>query len=201
MRGKISFRIKPHTCQGWWEGSNKTLCSPGPKDPTRDWVTAAFECLSVSWGGTDQQWPATGTGTLVAAGLGGIVHEPHHRATKQTTHKLENNYTKEVLALLRKFLNPQQISQPEDLTKGLRNPREFDFEGQGDMITELSQDWGNRLLEATNKTLCTPGPRRKEKCTQKRLSQTCVCPGVSSGGMGRQWPAEGSGALNRTVLA
>ena len=23
------------------------------------------------------------------------------------------------------------------------------------------QDWRNRLLEATNKTLCTPGPRRK----------------------------------------
>ena len=26
---------------------------------------------------------------------------------------------------------------------------------------ELTQDWGNRLLEDTNKTLCTPGPRRK----------------------------------------
>ena len=28
---------------------------------------------------------------------------------------------------------------------------------------ELTQDWGNRLLEGTNKTLCTPGPRRKEQ--------------------------------------
>ena len=27
---------------------------------------------------------------------------------------------------------------------------------------ELPQDWGNRLLEGTNKTLCTPGPRGKE---------------------------------------
>ena len=26
--------------------------------------------------------------------------EPHHRATKQTTHKLKNNFTKEILALL-----------------------------------------------------------------------------------------------------
>ena len=26
---------------------------------------------------------------------------------------------------------------------------------------ELTQDWGNRLLEGTNKTLCAPGPRRK----------------------------------------
>ena len=35
-----------------------------------------------------QQWPAVGTGTLVAAG---------HRATEKTTHKLQNNYTKEAL--------------------------------------------------------------------------------------------------------
>ena len=33
------------------------------------------------------------------------------------------------------------------------------------MITELIQDWENRLLEGINKTLCTPGPRRKEKLT------------------------------------
>ena len=30
-------------------------------------------------------------------------------------------------------------------------------------LPELTQDWGNRLFEGTNKTLCTPGPRRKEK--------------------------------------
>ena len=28
---------------------------------------------------------------------------------------------------------------------------------------ELTQDWINRLLDGTNKTLCTPGPRRKEQ--------------------------------------
>ena len=27
---------------------------------------------------------------------------------------------------------------------------------------ELTQDWRNRLLEGTNRNLCTPGPRRKE---------------------------------------
>ena len=49
-----------------------------------------------------------------------------------------------------------QICDPMD-------PREFDFEGQWDLITECLQDWGNRLLEGTNQTLCTPGPRRKEQ--------------------------------------
>ena len=28
---------------------------------------------------------------------------------------------------------------------------------------ELTQDWGHRLLEGTNKAVCEPGPRRKEK--------------------------------------
>ena len=28
---------------------------------------------------------------------------------------------------------------------------------------ELTQDWGNRLSEGTDKTLCAPGPRRKEQ--------------------------------------
>ena len=47
--------------------------------------------------------------------------------------------------------------------KGTEMPREFDFGGQWDLITELTQDWGNRLSEGTNKTLCVPGPRRKEQ--------------------------------------
>ena len=28
---------------------------------------------------------------------------------------------------------------------------------------ELPQDWGNRLFEGINRTLCTLGPRRKEQ--------------------------------------
>ena len=58
--------------------------------------------------------------------------------------------------------------------KGLRTPREFDFGGQWDLITELIHEWGKRLLEGTKKTLCTPGPRRKEQWPYKRLSQTCL---------------------------
>ena len=93
----------------------------------------------------------------------GSLRVTHHRATEQTTHRLQNNYTKEVLTLLRKFVDPQQISQPRDLASGLRTPREFDFGGQWDLITQIPQDWGNRPFEGTNKTLCTPGPRRKEQ--------------------------------------
>ena len=31
-RGKIAFRIKPHTCQRGSEGSNMTFCTTGPRD-------------------------------------------------------------------------------------------------------------------------------------------------------------------------
>ena len=38
-----------------------------PRDPTE---TETEPCLSVACGGKSQQWPATGTGALGAAGLG-----------------------------------------------------------------------------------------------------------------------------------
>ena len=60
------------------------------------------------------------------------------------------------------------------MPKGLRTPRQFDFEVQWDLITEFTQDWGNRLLEGRNKTLRMPGPRRKEQWPHKRLTQTCL---------------------------
>ena len=37
--------------------------------------------------------------------------------------------------------------------------------------SDLTQDWGNRLLEGTNKSLCTVGPRRREQWPHKRLTQ------------------------------
>ena len=38
----------------------------------------------------------------------------------------------------------------------------------------ISTDWGNRLLESSNKTSWAPGPRRKEQWLHKRQSQTCL---------------------------
>ena len=51
---------------------------------------------------------------------------------------------------------------------------------------ELPQDWGNRLLEGTNKTLCALGARRKGQRSHKRLIQ--ACPLVS----GSLWQRRGS---------
>ena len=107
QEGEVAFRLKPSTSQTYLEGSNKTLCTPGPRDPTET-ARPTFDCWSVSCGGVGQQWPAVGTGSLAAADLAGTVyslsplgagcHQAHHGATDEMTHELENNYSKEVLA-------------------------------------------------------------------------------------------------------
>ena len=73
-----------------------------------------------------------------------------------------------------KVLAPTTYPQPGDLTKGLITPREFDFEGQWDLIMEFPQDW-RRVLEGTNKTLFLSGTRRKKQRFHKRLHQTWLC--------------------------
>ena len=87
------------------------MCTPRLRDSTE---TEPDLCLSVSCGGTGgQQWPAAGAGAL---GTGALVRQPvalalleevainpSHRAPEQTNHEPQNNHTKEILTLLRKF--------------------------------------------------------------------------------------------------
>ena len=47
-------------------GLKDTLCTPGPRDPTE---TETELCLSVSCGGTGQQWTVAGAGALGAIDL------------------------------------------------------------------------------------------------------------------------------------
>ena len=82
------------------------------------------------------------------------------------THKLENNCIKEVLALLQKFYGPQQIPKPGDPAKGLRTPKEFDFEGQWDLITELPQTRETNSWRAQTKHWVHQDPQE--------MSQTCL---------------------------
>ena len=42
---ETTFRIKPLTCQRHSEGTNKALCTPGPRDPSGHWARPVFECL------------------------------------------------------------------------------------------------------------------------------------------------------------
>ena len=63
-----------------------------------------------------------------------IMIKPNPISNGWVNHRLENNNTKKVLALLWRFWIPCQASQPGDLTKGLGIPRESGFEGQEDLL-------------------------------------------------------------------
>ena len=67
---EIMFRIKPQTSQRCSEGTNKTLYTPVPRGPHRDWYRSALEYLNISCWGMGQQWPDMGTGTLVSGDRG-----------------------------------------------------------------------------------------------------------------------------------
>ena len=67
-------------------------------------------------------------------------------------------------------------------------------------LPELTQHWGNRLLEDTNRTLCAPGERSRDT-TRGRPRLAHECPGVSDGDVGRWWPVAGLGALSVAMRA
>ena len=76
------------------------------------------------------------------------------------THRFQNNYTKEFLAKLRKFYGLQQISQPEDLAKGLRTPREFDFRGKWDFYRTSTGLRKQTLGGHKQNLVCTRGQEK-----------------------------------------
>ena len=67
---RISLRISPHTRQRCSEGLRWNLVCTSTWRPHRGEARPAFGCLSVSCGGTSQQWPAAGMGALTAADPG-----------------------------------------------------------------------------------------------------------------------------------
>ena len=78
---------------------------------------------------------------------------------------------------------------------------EFGFEGQWDLITEFPQDrvtdsWKTQTKPCGHQD---PGERRSVP-TGDWAILACECSGISSRGVGWQWLALASGALNTTVL-
>ena len=92
-------------------------------------------------------------------------------------HVLQNNYSKEILALLKKFLAPTTDFPTWGSGKGTENSRRiwlwrpvgFDYR-----TYRTYTGLGKQTLGGHKKPLCVPGPRRKEQWSHKRLTQTCL---------------------------
>ena len=108
--GGAKSRIKsnPTPTRDTWRAQTKPCVHQDPDTP-RDGARPVFESpavVRVSSGLLQGQGPC-----VQLLGSHSLWHKPswrrsplyHQRAAKQTIHKLQNNYTKDILALLRKF--------------------------------------------------------------------------------------------------
>ena len=175
----------------------------GAVTSTRDWARHAFECLSVPCKGVGHPWPAAGTGSLAAADLGGPHVEyalPEEVTISPTGQPPARWLTNWRTIIPKKSSHCCGSSRPHNRfpNLGIRQrdwepPREFYFEGQWDLITELPQDWETETPGGHKQNLvCT---RTQEKAaltpqeTWARLASEC------SGVSGEAWT--GSGPLQR----
>ena len=113
-RGEIEFRVKPQPSRDA-RRAQVTLCMhiQDPDAPQRLSQTclSVFECLLQRHRSAVACHRDRGSGCSRPEQRRGMWHQSswrrsplsHHRATEQSTHKLENNYTKEVLTLLGKL--------------------------------------------------------------------------------------------------
>ena len=94
------------------DGTNKTLCAPGPRERSSDPHETETDLLvrvRVSCTGVSQQRCATGTGVQAAAVLGGDTcgvspsgggcHQPHHRTARWTITKVKSVVVQSCLTL------------------------------------------------------------------------------------------------------
>ena len=137
-RGEVSFKIKPHAHQRCSEGSHKTLCAPGPRDPTE---TESEVCVSVSCGGMGQQWPAAGAEALGAGDWPlSLWHKPSWRRsplTPPSSHRADDPQTAEQLYQRNYRTVKKVLGFTRDLPtwgsgKGTENPQgNLTLEGSG----------------------------------------------------------------------
>ena len=105
---------------------------------------------------------------------GAIMIKSNPIPARLVTHRLENNNTKQVLALLWRFWTSCQASQPRDLKKGTGNPQGIWPSGPEGFYYRPSTGLGETdppVVEGTNKILHAPRPRGEEQWPHRRLKQ------------------------------
>ena len=158
----------------------------------------AFECLSVSCGGTGQQWPATRTGVLAAADQPGMcgMWAPPQRYGADNPQMGEQVYQRSSHTVV-KVLGPATHSQTWGSGQATESPQGTCLWRPVDLITELSRDWENRLEEHKQNFVCA---RTQEKAavtrTRDSVRHACEWPGVP----GEDVACCTVRALNTTVL-
>ena len=169
------------------EGRSKTLQESRFRERSNDlhkrlsqtcfWV---FECLL--WRHRSAVAYHTGSQGSSSPGRGRVWHKSSWRrsplALPQSRHAGDPQAGEQIYQrssrTAMKVVNPQlKFPNPGIWQRDREHLGNYILKANEILITKLPKDWGNRLLEGTNRTLCTKGPRKKEQWPHKRLSRTC----------------------------
>ena len=122
-----------------------------------------------------------------------VISGPSQSHGAEDPHPAEQSYQRNSHTV-KEVLGPTKDFPIWGSGKGTEIPREFEFGGQWDWITELPQDWGNRPLEGANKTRLHQDPGEKRSVSRRDCAGlACECPGVSSGGLDQRASGQTTG--------
>ena len=119
-----------------------------------------------------------------------------HRATEQTTYKLENNYTKEVLHCCESYRSHNKFSNLGIWQRDRELLGNLILETSGIWLQNFHRTWKIDSWRAQTKPCLHQDPREgSSDLTRDWPRLAWECPGRGVG----QWPAAGSGALSVAV--
>ena len=190
-RGKLAFRIKSHTCQRLWEGSNKTLCVARPvfEPPVEVLVSSGLRQGPGHW--------------VQLPGSHCLWYKPSWRRSPLTPPKscqADNPQTAEQLCqrnsrTVKKVLGPRANLPPWGSGKGTENAQRIWLWRPVGYRTYTGL--GKQTLGAQTKLCVHQDPEeRSSDPTRDWPRLACECPRVCGRGVCREWPAAGLGALS-----
>ena len=203
---KLHVDSNPTPTRDTWRAQTKPCVHQDPRTPQRKSQT----CVCISCRGAGEQWSAAGSGAPCAAS----------RVTQPVAQAILEKVTT-IPPKSRQADDPQTAEQSHQnilaLLKNSRTHNRFpnlgvwkrDWEPSENLTLEASQIWLQNLHRAgetdswrAQTKACThqdPGERSSDP-TRDWPRLACECLGVSSGGMGRWWPAAGLGRLSAVWL-
>ena len=199
-RGKISFRIKPHTRHKCSKDSNKTLCTPGPRDltetepdlPLSVWVSPAEAQVSSGLPWEQGLWLQQTREAQRVNPTEWPGRQPTNWRTiipKKFPHCCESTRVHNRFPNL--GIQQRDWESPENLTLKASRIWLQNFHRTGE-----TDSWRAQTKPCAHQD---PGERSSGP-TRDWARLAWKCPGVSRGDVNWQWPATGSVSLTTTVL-
>ena len=153
-------------------------------------LLSLVQLFATPWTAACQAPPSRGFSSQWDGRRSAIVIKSNPIPTRWAVHKLENNYTTEVLPQEWKYWAPCEAPLPGCLATGGGGPRKSGFEGQWSLIIGIPQDWGKQKLHSwrAHKRSCMhQDPRNKAGTSKESVAEVPVL-----------WPPDGKSQCTGT---